>query len=57
MDRSARKAPAHKGAIQTLLLAIKPLVDSGGAIPFPYMLTFLMVAVDEGKSVGRMRET
>jgi hypothetical protein len=52
MDRSARKAPAHKGAIQTLLLAIKPLVDSGGAIPFPYMLTFLMVAVDEGKSVG-----
>ena len=52
MDRSARKAPAHKGAIQTLLLAIKPLVDLGGAIPFPYMLTFLMVAVDEGKSVG-----
>jgi hypothetical protein len=52
MDRSARKAPSHKRSIQTLLWAIKPLVDSGGPIPFPYMLTFLMVAVDEGKSVG-----
>ena len=52
MDRSARKAPGHKKAIQTLLRAIKPLVDLGGPIPFPYMLTFLMVAVDEGKSVG-----
>ena len=41
-----------KGLSRTLLLAIKPLVDLGGAIPFPYMLTFLMVAVDEGKSVG-----
>jgi DNA-binding MarR family transcriptional regulator len=52
MARTARKAPAHRGAIQTLLLAIKPLVDSSGQIPLPYMLTFLMIAVDEGKSVG-----
>ena len=52
MDRSARKAPAHRGAIRSLLLAIKPLVDLSGPIPFPYILTFLMVAVDEGKSVG-----
>ena len=52
MDRSARKAPDQNKAIQTLLWAIKPLSDSGGPIPFPYMLTFLTVALEEGKSVG-----
>jgi DNA-binding MarR family transcriptional regulator len=52
MDRLVRKAPARQRTIQTLLMAIKPLADSGGPIPLPYMLTFLMVALDEGKSVG-----
>ena len=52
MDRSARKAPDQNKAIQTLLWAIKPLSDLGGPIPFPYMLTFLTVALEEGKSVG-----
>jgi DNA-binding MarR family transcriptional regulator len=52
MDCSAGRAPAQQRAIQALLLAIKPLADSGGPIPLPYMLTFLMVALDEGKSVG-----
>jgi DNA-binding MarR family transcriptional regulator len=45
-------APGHKRAIQALLWAIKPLVDLSGSIPFPYVLTFLAVAVEEGKPVG-----
>jgi hypothetical protein len=44
--------PDQNRAIQALLYAIKPLVDSGGPIPFPYMLTFLTVALEEGKPVG-----
>ena len=53
MDRTATKAPdQNRAIIQALLWAIKPLVDSKGPIPFPYMLTFLMVALEEGKSVG-----
>ena len=46
------KAPGHERVIQAPLWAIKPLADSGGPIPFPYMLTFLTVPVEEGKSVG-----
>jgi len=45
-------APDHKGAIQALLWGIKPLVNLSGSIPFPYVLTFLTVAMDEGKPVG-----
>ena len=45
-------APGQNKAIQMLLWGIKPLVDSAGPIPFPYMLTFLTVALEEGKSVG-----
>ena len=44
--------PGHKRAIQALLWAIKPLVNLSGSIPFPYVLTFLTVAVEEGKPVG-----
>ena len=42
----------HKRAIQALLWAIKPLVNLSGSIPFPYVLTFLTVAMEEGKPVG-----
>ena len=44
--------PGHKRAIQALLWAIKPLVNLSGSIPFPYVLTFLTVAMEEGKPVG-----
>jgi hypothetical protein len=52
MDRRGATAPSHKRAIQALLWAIKPLIELRGSIPFPYVLTFLAVAVDEGKPVG-----
>lgn len=45
-------AAAHKRAFRDLLWGIKPLVGLRGSIPFPYVLTFLTVAVDEGKPVG-----
>jgi hypothetical protein len=52
MDRTGLIAPGDKRAIQALLWGIKPLVNLRGSIPFPYVLTFLAVAVDEGKPVG-----
>jgi len=52
MDRGALIAPGHKGAIQALLWGIKPLIELRGSIPFPYVLAFLTVAVEEGKPVG-----
>jgi len=45
-------APDHKRAVQALLFAVKPLVNLSGSIPFPYVLTFLTVAMEEGKPVG-----
>jgi len=45
-------APDHKRAVQALLFAIKPLANLSGSIPFPYVLTFLTVAMEEGKPVG-----
>jgi len=42
----------HKRAFQGLLWAVKPLVNLPGSIPFPYVLTFLMVAVEEGQPVA-----
>ena len=53
MDRRGATAPSHKRAIQALLWGIKPLVALSGSIPFPYVLTFLTVAVDEGTRRGR----
>ena len=44
--------PGHTRAIQALLWAIKPLADLRGSIPFPYIVAFLTVAVEEGKPVG-----
>jgi DNA-binding MarR family transcriptional regulator len=45
---------ANKMAVQTLLWALKPLLDLRGSrsIPLPFATTFLMVALDEGKGVN-----
>jgi hypothetical protein len=45
---------AHKVAVQTLLRALKPLLNLRGSrsIPLPFATTFLMVALDEGKGVN-----
>jgi hypothetical protein len=45
-------ALGDKRAIQTLLWALKPLANLRRSIPLPYALTFLTVALDEGKPVG-----
>ena len=45
----------HRTRIKLFRLCCGPLSHcpiSGGPIPFPYMLTFLTVALEEGKSVG-----
>jgi hypothetical protein len=42
-------APRDKRAIQALSWALKPLADLRGSIPLPFVTTFLMVALDEGK--------
>lgn len=52
MDQRGATAPSRKRAIQALLWGIKPLIELRGSIPFPYVLTFLTMAVDEGKPVG-----
>jgi DNA-binding MarR family transcriptional regulator len=52
MVRNGLTPPGHKRAIQALLWGIKPLVDLRGSIPFPYVLAFLAVALEEGKPVG-----
>ena len=42
-----------KRAVQALLGALKPLSDLRGTrMPLSYVIVFLMVALDEGKSVG-----
>ena len=43
---------SDKRAIQTLLWALKPLLNLRGSIPLPYVTIFLMVALNEGKSVS-----
>ena len=44
--------PSDKRAIEALLWALKPLTNLRSSIPLPYATTFLMVALDEGKSVN-----
>jgi DNA-binding MarR family transcriptional regulator len=44
--------PKDKKEVQALLWALKPLANLRGSIPLPYVTTFLMVALDEGKGVG-----
>lgn len=48
---------ANKRVIQTLLWALKPLMNLRGSIPLPYVTIFLMVALDEGKSVSAYART
>jgi len=43
---------SDKRAIKTLLWALKPLANLRNSIPLPYVIVFLMVAIDEGKGVN-----
>jgi hypothetical protein len=52
MSKNEAIAPSDKRVIQTLLWAIKPLSNLRRSIPLPYAVTFLTVALDEGKPVG-----
>ncbi len=45
-------APNDKRVVQTLLWALKPLSNLRRSIPLPYAVTFLTVALEEGKPVG-----
>lgn len=45
-------APSDKRVVQTLLWALKPLSNLRRSIPLPYAITFLTVALEEGKPVG-----
>jgi hypothetical protein len=44
--------PSDKRAIQALLWTLKPLINLRGSIPLPFVTTFLVVILDEGKGVG-----
>jgi hypothetical protein len=52
MQKIEAIAPKDKRVIQSLLSALKPLSSLRRSIPLPYALTFLTVALDEGKPVG-----
>jgi hypothetical protein len=52
MQKIEAIAPKDKKVIQTLLSGLKPLSSLRRSIPLPYALTFLTVALDEGKPVG-----
>jgi hypothetical protein len=52
MSKNEAIAPSDKRVIQTLLWAIKPLSNLRRSIQLPYAVTFLTVALDEGKPVG-----
>jgi hypothetical protein len=41
----------NENIIQALLWALKPLTNLRGSIPLPFVITFLFVALDEGKGV------
>jgi hypothetical protein len=43
---------SNKKAIQIVLSALKPIIDLRGSIPLPFVTTFFMVALDEGKGVN-----
>ena len=44
--------PNEKRLLQVLLWTLKPLINLRGSIPLPFVTTFLMVALDEGKGVS-----
>jgi hypothetical protein len=52
MQKSEAIPPTDKRVIQTLLWALKPLSNLRRSIPLPYAITFLTVALEEGKPVG-----
>jgi hypothetical protein len=52
MPKSEAIALSDKRVIQTLLWALKPLANLRRTMPLQYALTFLTVALDEGKPVG-----
>ena len=52
MPKSEAIAPSDKRVVQTLLWALKPLSNLRRSIPLPYAITFLTVALEEGKPVG-----
>jgi hypothetical protein len=52
MRKSEAIAPSDKRVVQTLLWALKPLSNLRRSIPLPYAVTFLTVALEEGKPVG-----
>ena len=52
MPNSEGIAPGDKRVIQTLLWALKPLSNLRRSIPLQYAVTFLTVALDEGKASG-----
>jgi hypothetical protein len=52
MPKSEVIAPTDKRVVQILLWALKPLANLRRTIPLQYALTFLTVALDEGKPVG-----
>jgi hypothetical protein len=52
MPKSEAIAPTDKRVVQSLLWALKPLSNLRRSIPLPYAITFLTVALEEGKPVG-----
>jgi hypothetical protein len=53
MPESDALAPSDKRVLQTLLWALKPLDNlTPRSIPLPYAITFLTIALDEGKPIG-----
>src|SRR6478672_4994012 len=51
-QRAKAIAPTDKRVVQTLLWALKPLSNLRRSIPLQYAVTFLTVALEEGKPVG-----
>ena len=43
---------SDKRDFQSLLWALKPLINLSGSMPLPFVTTFLFVALDEGKGVN-----
>ena len=52
MRKGEAIAPSDKRVVQTLLWALKPLGNLRRSTPLPYAVTFLTVALEEGKPVG-----
>ena len=52
MPKSEAIAASDKRVVQALLWALKPLSNLRRSIPLPYAVTFLTVALEEGKPVG-----